>query len=74
MKIKGIITFNYKNSNTTKLVYNSLEKENEGFVKSTLDNNNIIYEINSEKLGSFLATADDLVASEILVEKITKIK
>ena len=74
MKIKGIITFNYKNSNTTKLVYNSLEKENEGFVKSTLDNNNINYELNSEKLGSFLATADDLVASEILVEKITKIK
>ena len=32
--------------------------------------NRIVYEINSTTLGSFLATADDLIASEIVVEKI----
>ena len=74
MKIKGIITFNYKNNTTAKLVYNSLEKDNEGFLKSKLENSSINYELNNEKLGSFLTTADDLIASEILVEKITKIK
>ena len=74
MKIKSIITFNYKNDTTAKLVYDSLEKDNKGFLKSKLENSTINYELNNEKLGSFLATADDLVASEILVEKITKIK
>ena len=35
-----------------------------------LKGNKIIYEIHSDTLGSFLSTADDLIASEIVVEKI----
>ena len=35
-----------------------------------LNENKITYEINSKTLGSFLSTADDLIASEIVVEKI----
>ncbi|WP_305515039.1 KEOPS complex subunit Pcc1 [Methanobrevibacter sp. V14] len=30
------------------------------------------YKITSEKLGSFLATVDDLISSEIVVEKIVE--
>ena len=70
MKITGEITFTYESEDDAKVVYDSLEVDNENYLKSHLDNNKINYNINSEKLGSFLATVDDLIASEIVVEKI----
>ena len=74
MKISGKITFNYKSENDAELVFDSLEIDNKNFLKSNLNGKTITYDINNEKIGSFLATADDLIASEILVEKIIKIK
>ena len=53
-------------------MFDSLEVDNENYLKSRLNNDAIEYEINSEKLGSFLATVDDLIASEIVVEKIVE--
>ena len=70
MKIKGILTLNYKTTNDASLIYNSLEVDNENYVTSTINEDTIEYEVNSESLGSFLATVDDLIASEIVVEKI----
>ena len=49
MKIKGNITFIYKTSNDAKLVFDSLEVDNENYLTSTLDHDSINYEINSEK-------------------------
>lgn len=72
MKINGKITFTYENENDAKLIYDSLEIDNENFLKSKLDNKTIDYCVNNEKLGSFLATVDDLIASEIVAEKIIK--
>ena len=74
MKIISEITFTYQDETAAKIVFDSLEKDNEGFLKSKLDKNSIIYEIESDKLGSFLSTADDLISSEIVVEKIINIK
>jgi hypothetical protein len=70
MKVKGKIYLNYNDKDSAKLVYDSLEIDNEGYVQSELKDNLITYEINSDKLGSFLSTTDDLIASEIVVEKI----
>ena len=70
MKIKGILTLNYKTTNDASLIYNSLEVDNENYVTSTINDDTIEYEVNSESLGSFLATVDDLIASEIVCEKI----
>lgn len=72
MKITGNITFTYKNDNDAKSVFNSLEVDNEDFLESELKDNKINYNITSEKLGSFLATADDLISSEIVSENIIK--
>lgn len=72
MNIKGEIIFTYKDKKDSELVYNSLEIDNEGFIESELNNEKIEYEIVSDKLGSFLATVDDLIASEIVVEKIVE--
>ena len=70
MKIKGKICLDYNNDDSARLVHESLEIDNENYVKSKLENNKIIYKIDSDSLGSFLSTADDLIASEIVVEKI----
>ncbi|MBE6489507.1 MAG: hypothetical protein E7Z83_01450 [Methanobrevibacter sp.] len=70
MKINGILTLNYKTEDNASLIYNSLEVDNGNYVKSKINKNTINYEINSDSLGSFLATVDDLIASEIVCEKI----
>ena len=70
MKIKGKICLDYADEKSAKLVYDSLEIDNKDYLESKLNENKIVYEIDSETLGSFLSTADDLIASEIVVEKI----
>ena len=72
MKIKGNIVFNYKSKKDAKLIFESLEVDNENYLESELIDNRINYNITSETLGSFLTTADDLIASEIVSEKIIK--
>ena len=72
MKIKSNIKMKYKDPSYTEIVYKSLEVDNEGFVESVLDENLINFKIESDKLGSFLASADDLIASEILAEEIIR--
>lgn len=62
----------YKDPQYAEIVHKSLEVDNEGFVESVLEENAINFKIESDKLGSFLATADDLIASEILTEEIIK--
>ena len=62
----------YKDSQYAEIVYKSLEVDNEGFVEGVLNDDTINFKIESDKLGSFLATADDLIASEILAEEIIK--
>jgi hypothetical protein len=62
----------YKDSQYAEIVYKSLEVDNEGFVEGVLDDDTINFKIESDKLGSFLATADDLITSEILAEEIIK--
>lgn len=70
MKIQGNIELKYNSSKNSQMVYKSLEIDNENFVESEINDEVINYTINSESLGSFLATVDDLIASEIVVEKI----
>ncbi|MDO5832606.1 KEOPS complex subunit Pcc1 [Methanobrevibacter sp.] len=70
MIIKGKICLDYADQKSAQLVYDSLEIDNKNYVDSKLTENKIIYQITSESLGSFLSTADDLIASEIVVEKI----
>lgn len=70
MKINGKIQLEYKSSKNAKIVYDSLEVDNKGFIESELNETNIKYTINNNSLGSFLSTIEDLITSEILVEKI----
>ncbi|MBR4448077.1 KEOPS complex subunit Pcc1 [Methanobrevibacter sp.] len=70
MKINGNLIFRYSDEKNAKLVFESLDVDNGNYLESKLNENKIEYNINSDKLGTFLATVDDLIASEIVVEKI----
>ena len=70
MKIKGKICLEYKDADSASLVFNSLEIDNKNYLKSKLEENEIIYDVNNKSLGTFLSTVDDLISSEIVVEKI----
>ena len=72
MKIKSNMELKYKNAESAEIVFKSLEVDNEGYLKSKLDSDKIEYEIESDNLGTFLNTADDLIASEILIEDLIK--
>lgn len=70
MEIKAKINMEYKDSKDAEVSFNTLEVDNEGSVESEINGSILSFNIESNSLGSFLATADDLIASEILIEKI----
>ncbi|MGL6299024.1 MAG: KEOPS complex subunit Pcc1, partial [Methanobacteriaceae archaeon] len=54
-------------------VFESLNIDNKGFVESEIDDlkkNTINFNINSDSLSTFLATVDDLILCEILIEDV----
>ena len=74
MKVKSKTQLKFKSSKKAKIIYETLEIDNKNFLKSELNKNTITYETNSDSLKTTLATIDDLIACEILAEKITAIK
>ena len=72
MKINGEFVFKYKTIKDAKIVFNTLDVDNETFLKSRLNGVSVEYKLLNENLGTFVSTADDLIASEIVAEKIIK--
>jgi len=70
MRIEANIQIEYKDSKDAEISFQSLEIENKGFIKSEKKDNVLNFKVNSDSLSTFLATVDDLIFSEILVEKI----
>ena len=73
MKVKSKIELKFKTAKLAEITYETLEVDNEDFLDSKLEGGTITYEINNESLTTTLATIDDLIACEILSEKITSI-
>lgn len=74
MKVKSKIELKFKTQKDAEIIYKTLEVDNENFLDSKLENDTITYTIGNESLTTTLATIDDLIACEILSEKITSIK
>ena len=74
MKVKSKIELEFKTPEDAEIIYKTLDVDNENFLDSKIESNIITYEINNESLTTTLATIDDLIACEILSEKITIIK
>ena len=74
MKVKSKIELKFKTSEDAKIIYKTLEVDNETFLNSKIENTTITYETYNDSLTTTLATIDYLIACEILSEKITTIK
>ena len=70
MKIEATIKMEYKNSKDANISFQSLEVENKGYIESTKEDNILKFSWKGDSLNTFLATADDLIFSEILIEKV----
>ena len=73
MKIKTMIKFKYKSGEDAEIVFKSLEPDNIGYIKSFVDDNYFICNLSGNSIGTVLATADDLVFCEMMVEKMSEL-
>lgn len=74
MKVKSRIELKFKTPKDAEIIYKTLEVDNENFLNSKIEESTITYETDNDSLTTTLATIDDLIACEILSEKITTIK
>ena len=74
MNIKARISFKYFKEEEAKLSLKSLKPDNLGFINSYHINNCYICNLNSDSLRTILATIDDLLFGEMIVEKIMALK
>ncbi|MDR2966867.1 MAG: hypothetical protein LBU74_02835 [Methanobacteriaceae archaeon] len=70
MKVEAKIQIEYKDSKDADISFQSLKIENKGYIESDRKDNLLNFKIYSDSLSTFLATVDDLIFSERLVEKI----
>ncbi len=74
MNIEARITFKYSKEEEANLSLKSLQPDNSGFIDSHRVDNCYICNLNGDSLRTILATIDDLLFSEIIVEKIMALK
>jgi hypothetical protein len=73
MKIKAKIEFNYVNHECAKVAFESLHPDNVGYIHSFVENESLISCIECDSIGRLLATADDLIFCETMVERIAEL-
>lgn len=74
MQIKAQIRFEYETKKQATVALKSLKPDNIGHIKSYIRENKMVYDINSDSLNSFLATVDDLLFCEMMVEKVLELE
>lgn len=70
MQIKAVLKFEYETEPQAKIALKSLSPDNVGFVNSNAVENILICDMSGDSLNTFLATVDDLLFCEIMVEKV----
>jgi hypothetical protein len=73
MNVKATITFYYHDENQAKIAFESLQPDNIGFLESYQDHDSLVCNLKGESLNTILSTADDLIFSEMLVEKVLEL-
>jgi hypothetical protein len=73
MHITARLTFHYQVKEQARIAYQSLEPDNRNYLESKFVDKDLICEIRGESVPRVLATLDDLIFSEILVEKVLEI-
>jgi len=71
IKVKAKIKFKYIADEYATISFNSLEPDNLGFIKSKYENEYLICSISGDSISRVLATADDLIFCEMMVERVS---
>lgn len=74
MQIKAQISFEYQTAKQAKNALNSLKPDNMDFLDSHSHENILICNLNGNSLKTILATADDLLFCEMMVEKVLELE
>jgi Transcription factor Pcc1 len=74
MKIKARITFQYLTEKHANIALKSLQPDNLSFLDAYQDYNSLICNLKSESVRTILSTADDLLFSEMIVERILELQ
>ncbi len=70
MEVKSKITFIYRNNEEAQIALNSLKPDNMDFISSSIEDNVLIFNLESKSLRTIIATIDDIIFCEIMNEKI----
>ncbi len=73
MKINAKIKFRYISEEDAVIAFKSLEPDNVGYIKSFVEGKYLICNLSGDSIGTILATADDLVFCETMVERVSEI-
>jgi hypothetical protein len=74
MQIHSTLIFHYEKREDANIGLKSLNPDNMGLINAKLEDNKLIYQIRGNSLKTFLATVDDLLFCEMMVERVLEIK
>lgn len=74
MQIKAQISFQYHGSKEAQIALKSLYPDNMGFVDSHVSGSKLVFNLNGDSLSTFLATVDDLLFCEMMVERVLELE
>ncbi|SCG86505.1 KEOPS complex subunit Pcc1 [Methanobacterium congolense] len=72
MNVKARIKFNYRHEEGAENAFKALQPDNIGFIDSHVVKNSFICDMKSSAIGTLLATADDLIFCEMMVERMSE--
>ena len=70
MQIESKITFTYMTEKEAKIALDSLEPDNMDFIDSCVEDNDLIYKLESRSLKTVLATIDDVLFCEMMAGRV----
>jgi hypothetical protein len=70
MHIESTVTFTYKTKEEAMITSGSLKPDNMDFISSRVEDNDLIYKLESRSLKTTLATIDDILFCEMMAEKV----
>jgi hypothetical protein len=74
MQIHSSLKFHYEKREDANIGLKSLNPDNIGPISTKLEDNKLIYQIKENSLKTFLATVDDLLFCEMMVERVLEIE
>jgi hypothetical protein len=72
MEMKAKIVFKYQRKSQAEIASKSLQPDNINFINSYVEDNKLICKLKGDSITTILSTADDLLFSEMVVEKIAE--